>query len=107
MPVKPKTKKPARALARVGDPLVTEKGTVLQPENYVKGQGGNGAKPNGFTNTIDPATFRSTKQRNVKDLPASVSVTNAVSVVFMYTILGVGDREIAESLRTTVDEINS
>ncbi len=32
---------------------------------------------------------------------------NAIGVVFMYTLLGIGDREIAEVLKTTTEEVLS
>lgn len=93
-------KKPGRGLARPGDPLVTRFGQTVQPDNEV----------NKIDNTppqqvINPATYRPTKRRTVKELPGEIHIVNAVSVVFMYTLLGVGDREIADSLKTSVEDI--
>lgn len=91
-------RKPARALARVGDPYVAPNGEVIEDEK---------SKQSGVSSTtVDPALFRAAKKRTAKDLPATPSVLNAVSVVFMYTMLGLGDREIGDLLSTSQSEIN-
>lgn len=104
MTVKKKTngrKAPGMGLARPGDPLVSATGERLEPI---------GGKPiskkeQAQQGVIDPAEYRPMKKRSIKELPAEVNITNAVSVVFMYTMLGLGDREIAETLKTSVDDI--
>ena len=54
---------------------------------------------------LDAESFRPLKKRNIKDLPAEVPMINGVGAVFMYTLLGVSDREIAEALKVTVSEV--
>lgn len=106
MPVRKATKKkaPGQALARPGDPLVTSKGDILEPINKPDKKG---AKALVASQTIDPALYRPTKRRMIKELPAEARVITAVGAVFMYTLLGVGDREIADTLGTDVEEVNS
>jgi hypothetical protein len=103
------SKKPTRALARVGDPYIAPSGERIDPEGFYKGR--LVAPPGGTAGvsatSIDPQAFRATKHRNLKDLPAAKNVVNAISVVFMYTLLGVGDREIAEALGGSIDDITS
>lgn len=96
-----KTKrKPARALARVGDPIIDpQTGDVVDPVGF------KGGKPVPQDVTIDPAEYRPIKKRTIKELPGDVNIVNGVSIVFMYTILGLGDREIAEALGSHVDQI--
>lgn len=94
-----KAQKPGRGLARPGDPLITAKGEKVEQI----GGGLTTAQQNQAV--INPAEYRPTKRRVIKELPGEVHIINAVSVVFMYTLLGVGDREIADSLKTTVDDI--
>lgn len=98
---KPKVEKPGRGLARPGDPLINGDGRKIEPMNKM----GLTKKQEAQQGVIDPAKYRPTKRRIVKELPAEVSMINAVSVVFMYTLLGVGDREIANALRTSVEDI--
>jgi hypothetical protein len=101
---KPKAKSvsPTRALARVGDPLVSERGEIIDPEGY---ENGKPLKSEPAKMTIDPATYQSSKKRTLKELPGDINVINACSVVFMYTILGVGDREIADALNADVSDV--
>ena len=90
---------PTTALARPGDPYVEGKGTVLrdrrEPQNRDLSPGAH----------IRPATFRPTVRRNMRELPAQPHILKAVSVVFMYTMMGVGDREIADMLQCTSIEV--
>lgn len=82
-------------LARVGDPLVTDAGVIINPDGYVNGKALPKEKP---SMVLDAGTFRPLKKRNLKELPADVGTINGVAAVFMYTMLGVGDREIADAL---------
>lgn len=95
--------KPGRGLARPGDPLVTGKGETIEPIN--KPEKKKGASELITPQTIDPAQYRPTKKRVLKELPAEARVITAVGAVFMYTLLGVGDREIADTLNTSVDDV--
>lgn len=90
------------ALARVGDPLITDTGAKVQPEGYHNGRPLQKEKPD---LVLDAGTFRPLKKRNLKELPAEVGTINGVAAVFMYTMLGVGDREIADSLNVDVRRI--
>lgn len=96
---KPKSKKPGTGLARPGDPLVTGKGDVIEPDNkpapeVLKEQ-----------HVIDPAEYRPKKKRNLKELPGEARIITAVGAVFMYTMLGVGDREIADTLGMSTEQL--
>lgn len=90
------------ALARVGDPLVTETGQKIDPEGYASGRPVKEAPP---AMVLDAETFRPTKKRSLKELPAEASLINGVGAIFMYTMLGVGDREIADALKITVTQV--
>lgn len=103
MAAKPKKKNGTTlgpALARPGDPLVTAKGEVLQPKVHEKKIEGTAEQ---FK--IAPEKFRGKKQHNVRDLPAPPNVMHAVGAVMMYSIMNVGDREIADQLKCTVEEV--
>src|SRR5215471_8196721 len=94
------TTPPAPVLARVGDPWVAPDGSLIQPEypeDYfprVKEE-----------NKINPVTFRGKRRRNLDELPAATNILNACGAIMLYTMFGVGDREIAQALRCTVSEI--
>lgn len=98
-------RKPARALARVGDPLVTSQGSVISPDTVESAS--ETRSPGVIGASIDPELYRPLKRRTTKELPAEPRVLNAIGVVFMYTILGIGDREIADIMHCTTDEIVS
>jgi hypothetical protein len=90
------------ALARVGDPLITATGGKIDPEGYASGRPVKSEPP---AMVLDAETFRPLKKRTLRELPAEVSLINGVGAIFMYTLLGVGDREIADALKTTVVQI--
>lgn len=90
------------ALARVGDPLITETGAKIDPEGYA---GGRPIKSEPPAMVLDAVSFRPLKKRTLKELPAEVPLINGVGAIFMYTMLGVGDREIADALKVTVPEV--
>lgn len=90
------------ALARVGDPLVSETGQKIDPEGYVNGKPLPPEKP---SLVLDAVAFRPLKKRNLKDLPAEIGTINGVAAVFMYTMLGIGDREIADALGIDVRRV--
>jgi hypothetical protein len=105
---KPRTKRetaapvpsPLPVLARVGDPFVCPDGSIAQPlypEDYF---------PRLKEETkIDPVTFRGKRRRNINDLPAAPNIMTAVGAVMLYTMFGVGDREIASALKCSVIDI--
>ncbi len=90
------------ALARVGDPLVTGDGRQINPDGYVNGKKQAAPPP---AVTLDAATYRPMKKRTLKELPCEVPLMNGIGAIFMYTIMGVGDREIADALKVSVEEV--
>lgn len=94
----------ARTLARPGDPYVTANGHKIQPEGIVK-PGTKEADSVPKPSTVTAPQFRPSKKRTVKELPGPVDMVTACGAVFMYTILGLGDREIADCLNLTVPQI--
>lgn len=92
------------SLARVGDPLITEKGERVDPDGYANGRPIRQEPP---PLVIDAATFRPMKRRTMKELPATIGMMNGIGAIFMYTLMGVGDREIADALKVTVVEVEA
>lgn len=90
------------ALARVGDPLITATGQKIDPDGYT-----NGRKHPKATEpiTFEATSFRAKKRRTLKELPGEVNLINGVGAIFIYTLLGVGDREIADALKITAFEV--
>ena len=95
--------KPGRGLARPGDPLIAANGEKVEPENKPTKRQSTAMKLDG---AIDPALYRPNKRRILKELPAAPNVISGIGAVFMFTMMGVGDREIADTLGTTVEHIN-
>ena len=91
---------PAPVLARVGDPFIAPDGSLIAPsypEDYF---------PRLKEETkINPTTFRAKRRRNMNELPGQTNIMNAVGAVMMYTFFGVGDREIAQALKCSVQDI--
>jgi hypothetical protein len=96
-------KKPGTGLARPGDPLIAENGAKVEPENKPTKKQASALQIDG---TIDPALYRPHKRRILKELPAAPNVISGIGAVFMFTMMGVGDREIADTLGTTVEHVN-
>lgn len=97
-------------LARPGDPLVTKHGLLVEADLPRSAQTFDNlpapiGEPPRSNVSINPTVFRSTKRRNIKDLPAPTNIINGCAAVFMYTILGVGDREIADTLGITTMQL--
>lgn len=94
------TTSPLPVLARVGDPWIAPDGSLTQPlypEDYF---------PRVKEDTkIDPIKFRGKRRRNINELPAAPNIMTAVGAVMLYTMFGVGDREIATALKCTVIDI--
>lgn len=96
-------RKPGTSLARPGDPLVASNGAKVEPENKPTKKETKAMKIDGI---LDAALYRPNKRRIMKELPAAPSVISGIGAVFMFTMMGVGDREIADTLGTTVEHIN-
>lgn len=96
-------------LARPGDPLITKKGVKIDPDLPRSAKTlDNLPAPVGQHKSnlsINPSQYRSSKRRNIRDLPAPPNVINGIAAAFMYTILGVGDREIADTLKITTMQL--
>lgn len=105
MAIRRKTKagEGSNALARVGDPLVTETGKTIDPEGYAKGRPLPKEAP---ALVLDAANFRPLKKRSLKEMPGEVGMINAIAAVFMYTMLGIGDREIADALGIPSNQVD-
>jgi hypothetical protein len=88
----------ARPLAKWGDPYVTAKGQIVHPD--IKAGSVDDSVP-----ALTASEYRPKKRRTAKDLPAPVATLNAVACVFMYTTLGLGDREIADTLNITTKQL--
>lgn len=94
--------KPVRpALARVGDPWVApsgEKIAPMLPADFI---------PRVKEDTrVNPVTFRGKRRRNMNELPAAANMMNAIGALMMYSFFGVGDREVAASLKCSVVELD-
>lgn len=85
------------ALARPGDPLVMADGTVLEEDVEQELE-----QPK---QRITAQQFKPSKRRSVQDLPAPTGVINAVATVFMYSVLGLSEREIAEALNIESSQV--
>jgi hypothetical protein len=94
------TATPLPVLARVGDPFIAPDGSLIAPEypeDYF---------PRVKEDTkINPITFRGKRRRNINELPAAVNIMTACGAIMLYTMYGVGDREIAAALKCTVTDI--
>lgn len=88
----------ARPLARVGDPYVTLAGNIIQPERIP-------VDVEEDQPQLTEKSFKPSQRRALKELPAAVNILNAVACVFLYTVLGIGDREIAAALKTTLADV--
>lgn len=87
----------AKPLAKWGDPYVTPTGAIIQPDNI---NGGVDEAP-----VLNVVEYKPQKKRSAKELPAPPLTINAIACVFMYTMLGLGDREIADTLKITVEKL--
>lgn len=96
------SKKPAKKkeLARPGDPYVSPDRTIVAPEPISRTPAVN------VDTKIDPKNFKPNARRTLKDLPADVRMVNACSCIFMYTLMGIGDRQISEALKISITQVH-
>jgi hypothetical protein len=87
-----------KPLAKAGDPYVRPDGTIVPPDRI------NGGVDMSLPR-VDAKQFKPHRKRTVKDLPAPVPTLNGIACVFMYTTLGLGDREIADTLKITTKQL--
>lgn len=88
----------ARPLARVGDPLVLADGRIIEPTPA------GGIKIERQPD-VKAHKYKPTVKRNMADLPAAPGVLNGVACVLMFSLLGVADREIADTLRLSSNQV--
>ena len=86
-----------KQLAKPGDPLVLGNGKVI---NEVTDE-----RQVDSDNPLSGKTFKPRKRRNVKELPAPFAIMKGIVCVLGFTVLGMGEREIAEALGVTVDDV--
>lgn len=86
-------------LAQVGDPYVTRDGRIIQPELH-------DLSVDDTVPSMEPKQFTASKQRSLKELPAPPKTMTGIACVFMFTTLGVQDREICEALKITREELD-
>lgn len=93
-------KRVVRILARPGDPYVDDKGQTFLPYGSV-------ARTEDEIAKVDAKKYKPNKKRTIKDLPARPDILKGVSCVLVFTLLGLGDREIADGLGIAVDDVRS
>lgn len=91
-------------LAQPGDPLALSNGEIIESED-TDAIDDNALEE--LKRIVDPITFRPAERKSLKELPAPVGTINGCAVVFMYTLLGIGDREIADALDITPDQLDA
>jgi hypothetical protein len=94
----PKEKKD-QPLARPGDPYVGPDQRVLTPEPISR------TPAIDLDAKVDPAQLKSSQRRVFKDLPTTVNNLNGIACIFMFTMLGISDREMASALKITIGEV--
>lgn len=93
-----KAKKAKPTLARPGDPLILANGMKIIPE----------AMPDEEENVetqFDASEFHPIAQRSIKDLPLEPRAMTGIAAVLVYTVLGLSDGEIAETLGVTLESV--
>lgn len=89
----------APVLAQPGDPLIMPNGKQVQPVG----------KKRDRINHDDPKltanNFKASRQRSFNELPGTAAIVNGCAVVFMYSILGLGDRDIAKAAGITAEQV--
>lgn len=96
----PESSTPQPKLARPGDPYVAIDGTVI-PYRY------NGKAVSVETTKPSFSRYRPQAKRTAKELPAPMNIMNGVACLIMYTLLGLGEREIADGMKCSVNDVKS
>jgi len=100
---KQKGKRIAPMLARPGDPLVSADGRIVRPSKArVSKDAGNGSDE---TPRLSADNFKPSQKRSLSDLPATANIITGCAVIFVYSALGIGDREIATATDLTVEKV--
>jgi len=92
-----KVKKPA--LARPGDPYVAHTGQLFYPEGLPP-EPSQDDEPK-----LTASEYRPLVQRSAKDLPAPMQTMHCIACVVVYTVLGLGVREIADALNVDISVV--
>jgi hypothetical protein len=90
----------AKPLAKWGDPYITLAGDIVSPDAINGGIDESVPK-------INLQEYKPSKKRTIRDLPAPVPTLKGIACVFMFTTLGLGDREIADALGISVEQMKS
>jgi hypothetical protein len=93
-----KKKNSQPALAKPGDPLVTERGIAIPPDRD---------DPEVHDAVVVAKAFKSRKQRSAKELPAPPQMMKAIACVFLLTTMGLTDREMASLLGISAGDVKS
>jgi hypothetical protein len=88
----------AKPLAKWGDPYITLDGKVVSPDAINGGIDESVPK-------INLTEYKPSRKRTIRDLPAPVPTLKGIACVFMFTTLGLGDREIADALGISVEQM--
>ena len=94
----------ARSLARPGDPLVLPDGRVIEEETDEPDLELITEKK-GLRAPSKPQHYRASIRRVLTDLPTSAMMMRGVSVVFAYTMFGIGDVEICGTLNISPSDL--
>lgn len=96
------------ALARAGDPYLMPDGTKIHQAPLVeKTETGKMVIPLPVEKEGTAAAFRSTKKRTLKNLPTGIPIMKGIACVILFTVMGVGDREIADALDISPNDLKS
>lgn len=89
-------------LPKPGDPLVTADGEIIYPDS-LRDHGMADPQPI----DVEPRDFRAVRIRNMEDLAADPRTVVACSAVLTMTMLGIGDREIIDTLKISDEQLDS
>jgi len=86
-------------LAKPGDPLVTERGNLVEPEGR--------KEPDYSINVPIARTLNIKTPRSIRELGTDAQTQTVVNAVLMYKLLGVSRNEIAHVLGTSLSEVDN
>lgn len=88
-------------LPQPGDPLVTIDGETINPDE--EDIDTKALAP--LQKALEPSDFRPERRISLKELPAEPKQFNVIALVFVYTISGVSDQEIATTFNITPADV--
>jgi hypothetical protein len=84
-----------RALPKPGDPYVMDNGRLIKDvEREAERE-------------LSAKNFKAATKRTLKEMPAPPETLKAIAVILVYTLLGVGNREISEAVGITTDDVKA